>query len=263
MSPNDLTITEVRSSGAKQSETRRLTLSGSNSRSEYRDHNGELKAMIINSEVRRYFNCNLDRKIFTSVRLDETGRPIQVQRRNRQGPKLKPPSETVFVQLQTVETGERKEFFRKYLARHVIISATRKYSAGGIERRKETIQQDGWFINPPVGRNELASSPAAMFIGISGNAPYEVEITEDGPRERGFPVFLETTYMAPGNVPFVEQIEVVQLSEASLDPSLFFSPRGCQRVMQMPGQRSYSAAAGLRLRWEFLKESILFDLFHC
>lgn len=127
------------------------------------------------------------------------------------------------------DTGERKQMFG-LTARH-IKTATRITSDANactpLNQREET---DGWYIDLDYNYGCMTGAvpgggrpPAMPRAGCED----KVVRRQTGTAKLGYPVLVtRTTYGADGQVEFQSTTEVIELSRAALDPSLFEVPAG-------------------------------------
>lgn len=145
---------------------------------------------------------------------------------------------TVGVEIATVDTGERAEFFG-HIARHVVttVRQIRDKRWNGILEESIT---DGWYIDfdpwiscEPKPQTRFRLVDGCMSSGgITMCAP-RPEIVEIGAQELGFAVREVRTPMNKAFWGSTYEIEVMQLLEAPLVPALFQVPAGFKHVQRL------------------------------
>ncbi|MEO6391027.1 MAG: hypothetical protein ABIP75_04190 [Pyrinomonadaceae bacterium] len=149
----------------------------------------------------------------------------------------------------TKDTGERKQMLG-FAARHIITTMVTVSSPGACTQMNTKMETDGWYIdasfalecemsnNPYVGQNQ---SPTGCLDR------YEMKTL--GAAKRGYPVWEKLSmYGNNGEVSFTTTNEVLEISAANLDASLFDAPAGFREVNSLseamsPTSASKSAAA--------------------
>ena len=125
------------------------------------------------------------------------------------------------------DTGERKTFFG-YTARHLKSVMTADSSPDACSPVKMRIETDGWYIDFDV---EINCSTDAQYAPQFGAARQEcrdeVRFKRAGTARLGYPVLATTTmYDENGRVTSTTTTEVIDISKATLDASLFDAPAG-------------------------------------
>lgn len=132
----------------------------------------------------------------------------------------------------TRDTGERKQMFG-YQARHIITTMEMESSPDACSNVKTKMEIDGWYIDAAFA---LDCDLGAVYQN------YQPPATPGGCRDRyvtktvgtakkGFPVWEKTTMFGPnGAESFSSTNEVIEFSQATLDPSLFDVPAGYREV---------------------------------
>ena len=154
------------------------------------------------------------------------------------------------VESKTEDTGETREFFG-YKARHLIT-----HFQGTGEFSMAEVTMDGWYIdahwpenrcpvyNGGYGRAGLAGPTVNYGEG-------SVSFAHSGPVPDGMPVKLTQSYTiqsrtatgAPLETRGSNTWEVLELSEAPLDPALFEPPRGFKKVRWLINDRAQQPGA--------------------
>jgi hypothetical protein len=131
----------------------------------------------------------------------------------------------------TRDTGERKQMFG-YAARHIITTMVMDSTPDACSPVKTKMEIDGWYIDAAfaldcdLGRNYTPPQPQA-----SGGCRDRYETKQIGTAKKGFPVWEKTTMFGPDGAESFSTInEVIEFSQATLDPSLFDVPEGYREV---------------------------------
>ena len=154
---------------------------------------GPRRALIQNRDLACQFHIDLESRVYTAFELHEYRRPGTTSFM----PKVeshKPSGRTVYVNTETIDTGERKETFG-YTARRVIIRTTYRYSPDDNAGSRDG-EADGCYIDPPAAW--LALHPpirghAILQIAVGGRTDTLV-FTDGGPRETAFPLLVTRTH---------------------------------------------------------------------
>lgn len=131
----------------------------------------------------------------------------------------------------TKDTGERKQMFG-YTARHLIITIETISSPDACSKTDSKMQTDGWYID--------AAFALDCDYGVDGygggnnkksGCQDKYDVKTIGTAKRGFAVYEETTmFDASGREMTTMVNEVVELSQATLEVSLFDIPAGYREV---------------------------------
>lgn len=233
----DLTIKTRHTSGDQKaghpsSEVRALYLKGSRQRTETVFEKparaGALNsAAIWQCDEKRSFFLNQRDKIYNSSIIED--RSERLKRARTIGlPQMS--GAEVTITIDSVDTGERRQFAH-YTSRHV--KARIKFEPGpGTSTPASVEQTDGWYLDlPGFACAEQPSSGFAWVLGGSGNRTDRLQVKWLGKAPRGYPI--EETSVKTGPVDTtVSKIELVEISEAPLSPSLFELPPGYRQALQ-------------------------------
>lgn len=131
----------------------------------------------------------------------------------------------------TRDTGERKQIFG-YTARHIITSMAMESSPDACSKTNMKMEIDGWYIDAAFAldcdsnRQYSAYKPQA-----SGGCRDRYETKTIGAARKGFPVWEKMTMLGENGAPSFSNItEVVEISQATLEPSLFDIPADYREV---------------------------------
>jgi len=137
----------------------------------------------------------------------------------------------VKIVVDAVDTRERRQVGR-YTARHVITTTTTTPGPGANARAGEAVL-DGWYIDvPPADCLDWGEEPPITYavFKVSGAAPDGVHVESRRTARRGFPV--EEISRSEGDAAHpATRIALLELSEATLDPSRFNVPAGYRRAL--------------------------------
>ena len=136
------------------------------------------------------------------------------------------------------DTGERKQMFG-YTARHLIFTIETKSSPDACNPVDSKMETDGWYIDAAF-QLECDAERASRYYNPqqTGGCRDRYETKQVGTAKRGFPLWEKMTmFDKDGRESFSMVNEVVELSQATLDPSLFEAPADYRQV------KDFSAAA--------------------
>jgi len=132
----------------------------------------------------------------------------------------------------TKDTGERKQIFG-YTARHIITTMSMESSPDACSKNNMKMEIDGWYIDAAFAldcdsnRQYTAYRPQATAGGCRDR--YETKTI--GTAKKGFPVYEKMTMLGANGAPSFSNItEVVEISQATLDQSLFEIPPDYRQV---------------------------------
>jgi hypothetical protein len=147
----------------------------------------------------------------------------------------------------TKDTGERKQMFG-YTARHLIITIETKSSPDSCNPVDTKMETDGWYIDATF---QLAcdAERAARYYSPqqAGGCRDRFEMKTVGTAKRGFPLYEKMTmFDREGRESFSMVNEVVELSQATLDASLFEPPADYREVKDFSAAAMMAAAGSQR-----------------
>lgn len=144
----------------------------------------------------------------------------------------------------TRDTGERKQIFG-YTARHIITTMVMDSSPDACSQTKMKMETDGWYIDAAFALDcDLGSSYTPPRTHASGGCQDRYQTKQIGAAKKGYPVYEKTTMFGPdGRETFSTVNEVVEFSQATLDPALFDLPEGYREVQDFASL--YGAPAGM------------------
>ena len=136
------------------------------------------------------------------------------------------------------DTGERKQMFG-YTARHIITTIEMKSSPDSCSPMNSRMETDGWYIDAAFALDcDIERAAAYRAPRQGGGCQDRYETKQVGAAKRGYPVWEKMTMFGEdGRESFSTLNEVVELSQAALDQSLFEPPADYREV------KDFSAAA--------------------
>ena len=145
--------------------------------------------------------------------------------------------------VMTKDTGERKQMFG-YTARHIITTMEMKSSPDACSNVDNKMEIDGWYIDAAFALDcDSNRAYTAHMPKAGGGCRDRYETKTIGLAKKGFPVWEKTTMIGPnGMESFSTTNEVIEFSQATLDPSLFDVPEGYREVQDFAS--AFAAAYG-------------------
>lgn len=228
----DLAIKTRRTSGDWLSQVDTLYLKGARERTEIVTEKparaDAMKLVLIRQcDKKRVFHLNEHDKIYASSEIEDWSERLR---------KARPVSLTqtsgaeVMMTIDSIDTGERRQF-EHYTARHVRVKIRFEPSPGA-STPASVEETDGWYIDlPGFGCQEQASSGFARLSASSGNRQDRLQIKWLGKAPRGYPIEETSLITEPGNKT-ISKVELLEISEAPLNPSIFELPAGYRLALQ-------------------------------
>jgi len=145
--------------------------------------------------------------------------------------------------ITTKDTGERKQMFG-YTARHILTTMEMKSSPDACSNANMKMEIDGWYIDAAFALDCDSNRAYTAYRPKAGGGCLDrYESKQIGTAKKGYPVWEKTTMFGPnGAESFSNTNEVVEFSQATLDPSLFDVPEGYRQVDDFAS--AFSAAYG-------------------
>jgi hypothetical protein len=131
----------------------------------------------------------------------------------------------------TRDTGERKQMFG-YTARHIITTMVIDSSPDACSPIKSKMEIDGWYIDAAFALDcDMSQAYKSYTPQTAAGCQDRYETKQIGMAKKGFAVWEKTTMFGQdGAESFSTVNEVVELSQATLDASLFDIPAGYREV---------------------------------
>jgi len=186
-------------------------------------------AVIQQCDEKRIFNLNQRDKLYASSEIEDwserlrKARPVNMTQRS---------GAQVMMTIDSIDTGERRQF-EHYTARHVKVKIRFEPSPGA-STPASVEETDGWYIDlPGLGCQEQASSGIgfARLAVSTGNRQDRLQIKWLGKAPRGYPIE-ETSLTTEAGNKTISKVELMEISEAPLNPSIFELPAGYRRALQ-------------------------------
>lgn len=224
---------------------------------------GPQMATIYQCDMHRVLELDLDRRQYTVQDLDENGAPAKASS-DMDSPRR--PGGEVRVSYDVHDTGERRFMFNRE-ARRLILTTRQVAGPGACVSSQETVE-DGWFIafEEPAGNCQERQSVAKARRNVVLADNCSDHYTFEGPplEAVGYPLQVTTTVKPAGTQPkarsrsavHTETVQVVELSDAPLDPALFELPTGFKHVDKLSPEPSPSMMQRARMTWESVKHTV-------
>ena len=234
VAPNfaDITIKTRRTSGDWMSQVETLYLKGARQRTETvvekpAGADAIHWTVIRQCDEKRVFNLNEQDKLYASSEIEDWSERLR---------KARPVSLTqmsgaeVIMTIDSMDTGERRQF-EHYTARHVKVKIRFEPSPGA-STPASVEETDGWYIDlPGLGCQEQASSGFARLSAFSGKRQDRLQIKWLGKAPRGYPIEETSVITGPENKT-MSKVELLEISEAPLNASIFELPAGYRQALQ-------------------------------
>ena len=143
--------------------------------------------------------------------------------------------------ITTKDTGERKQMFG-YTARHLVTTIVMDSTPDACSPIKSKMEFEGWYIDAAFALDCGSQNYTGYKSQASGGCRDRYETKQLGTAKRGYPVWEKMTMFDQNGVASFSTInEVVELSQATLDASLFEIPDGYREVKDFAS--AYSTAS--------------------
>jgi hypothetical protein len=222
----DLTIKTRRTSGDGLSQLDTLYLKGARQRTEIvvvkPTRDAANWAVIRQCDEKRVFNLNERDKIYTSSEIKDwserlrKARPVALARSGGE----------VTMTIDSIDTGERRQF-EHYTARHVRVTI-RLEPGPGASTPASVEEIDGWYVDLPGFGCQEQGVRGFGFLS-SGQDRFQVKWLGKAPR--GYPIEEKSLKTETGNKT-IGKVELLEISEAALNPSIFELPAGYRQALQ-------------------------------
>jgi hypothetical protein len=219
----DLTIRKQYSSDAATSwnMTEVLYLKGARERREFfNEQAGDRHAVITQCDRRRSIQLNPGARLFAVSKVEDWSEPLTPRR-----PLPEELGAEVTTTFDAVDTGERRRV-GQYVARRVRTTITVEPSPGA-NTPASTRETDGWYIDLPGLGCSNAEAGAYLAVGEivrPGGLRDRHRYKTKGTARRGYAIE-ETNRVTQSGTMTVDNVKLIELSEHTLDPSLFEIPR--------------------------------------
>jgi hypothetical protein len=198
------------------------------------DETGLIEILHCSTHDRKLYRVDMQRKQYVKGKLT-----LEKERDTGKGAVMRPLGK---VESRTEDTGETREFFG-HKARHLITHIKFASRYGDSETT-----QDGWYIGVywPVNRCPVYNGQYGRAGVVGPTVNYgegSVSFAHTGPVPDGMPVKLVQTYTIQNRTTGSNTWEVLELSEAPLDPALFEPPKGFKKVRWIINDRAQPQGA--------------------
>jgi hypothetical protein len=137
---------------------------------------------------------------------------------------------TVTMTVTTKDTGERKQMFG-YQAKHLIITMETVASPDACMKNNSKMEMDGWYIDAAWTLDCDRTYSGGYAPKSQGGCRDKYVMKQVGAAKRGYPVWEKMTMFDESGKEMMTSLnEVIELSQATLDASLFDIPQGFREV---------------------------------
>lgn len=152
------------------------------------------------------------------------------------------PGGTMYITTTIKDTGERKQIFG-FTARHIIQTIVTESSPDACNPTKSKMEIDSWVIDAEFGGGCTQSTPYRSYsIGKAGGCSDKIVSKTNGIGKSGYPLLQTMTmFDQNGKQTMTMTQEVVEISTATLDQSLFEAPSDYRQVKD--ASQLYSAVS--------------------
>jgi hypothetical protein len=184
---------------------------------------------VVHNDLANYrgFNLNERDKLYAPFKIEDWSERLK---KSRPVPLAQVSGAEVTVTVDSIDTGERRQF-QHYTARHVKVK-TQVEPGPGASTPASVEETDGWYIDlPGLGCQEQTLAGVVFTRLGSGNRQDRFQIKWLGKAPRGYPIEVTTLTTEAGNKT-ISKVELLEISEAPLNPSLFDLPAGYRLALQ-------------------------------
>jgi len=214
-------------------------LQGRNTRTEHLGGDGTRFVEIRNFERNGWYTLDLSSRKYIEWSPPSPDLILSLAQWIARPPRTRESGKTVKVYYETIDTGERKQFFG-YTAKHLLRRERHVAEPGACGQTYE-LERDGWYIPPAK-----SDTTQAYLIAGSSYLCHDTIVKHGDPSPLEVPV-LETN----GSV----TREILELSHDPLDKSLFEIPSGFQKVEALPGRRPMTWFQRFQTEWAALERA--------
>lgn len=158
-------------------------------------------------------------------------------------PRVHDTGKTVNIYYETIDTGERKEFFG-HIAKHFRLRERHLAESGACDHSYE-LEKDGWYITLAASGGHRAYR---LYAGLIGSVSCrDIVVRHGSPLPPGLAVIEDD-----GSI----RREILALSEAPVDKSLFEAPDDFKKVDSLPGFPRSSWSQRLDWEWSQLASAV-------
>jgi hypothetical protein len=183
--------------------------------------------VIQQCDEKRFFNINERDKLYTSHEIEDWSERVK---KARPVSMLQMSGAEVTMTIDSIDTGERRQFDH-YTARHV--RATIRFEPGpGASTPASVEESDGWYIDlPGLGCQDRSSNGFGFAWLTAGTRRDRLQVKWLGKAPRGYPIE-ETSLRTEAGKKTISKVELLEISEAPLNPLIFELPAGYRQALQ-------------------------------
>ena len=219
----DLTIKTRRTDGNRYCNVDTLYLKGARQRSEHVMQGGGNSingVTITQCDAKLRLDLNGKDKTYASFPVEDWATRAK---RARPAPQQEMSGADVTVIIDSVDTGERRKM-GSYEVRRV--KTTTKVEPGpGAVMQPSVTEVDGWYIDLPGLSCQESRGVGFGYLAATSGKRDRLQIKRLGTASRGYAVE-ETTRRTEAGLTTISKVELIEVSEAPLDASLFDVPAG-------------------------------------
>lgn len=222
---------KIKSRQTSQGQTTETTTMIKGKRSRTESGNGQI-VTITQCDLRRDLMIMPQSGVYKVTKYDQPAAAPAKSSAGVNGPVAPPSKGGVITSTVTVkDTGERKQMFG-YTARHLITTMVTTSSPDACTPMNSKMEMDGWYIDATFAIEcDQARNPYAGANQSTTGCQDKYEMKTVGTAKRGYPVIEKLTMFDPnGGASFTTTNEVLEMSAATLDASLFDVPAGFREV---------------------------------
>jgi len=256
-------ITSRQVLGTKSFDTTQY-LSGNLSRRETQPFSGEVyghrRAIIQQrgADKIQVFDLDLDAREYVAYETTVQG----TSRSSAKPRQMRPTGATVQLFSDSVDTGETKELFG-HVARHIVTKVRQVADPAACTSSFES-DTDGWYIDydalPESWRPRKNAFYHLVSFSTCADTFDKFEVHRSGPIP-GYPLVMTTTTRSEQRMPdgatmkntSSSRMEVVEFTQAPLDPGLFQVPPGFRKVHRLADQIGVQSPA--QALWQWVKDT--------
>jgi hypothetical protein len=204
-----------------------------------------LKATIENFEHKAMYQLDMELREYMEWRAQSPDLILSLARWISRPQRPYESGKTVNIYYETVDTGERREFFG-HTARHLFLRERHVAEAGACELTHQ-IEKNGWYL-PRDERTKAKVAYLQVTFDLAGSGTCHDTVLKHGdPSVPGFPVLESCGSLTR---------QILELSNSPLDKKLFEVPNDFRKVEALPGQQPVSEFRMLGMEWEELRRAL-------
>lgn len=196
------------------------------------DSSSEVWTQLSNCEGGRGVLLFARSRTYIAEQIDDSRYVLAARHAAARKPASSPAAPEVVITIETMQTGELRQFGRFTASRAITTRTTSPGPGASTPARRDVT--DAWYVDVPVDcSNGNGIGTSIAFLSTPGQLEDRVRIEQRGAPPRGFPI--ETTERhTSGGMTTTSLTVLVSLSEAPLDPALFEVPAGYRPALPLP-----------------------------